>query len=151
MVIDKSKIMQVQYEAMNEVHAEEVDIINQIGELVHKREEGNTPDAQSHIELLLEKLYVHTQEHFSNEEKLMREVGFPPYLMHKSEHDRVLEEATRCYQAWKVTRDSHEMEKFVLEFIPSWIYEHIASMDNVTAMFIQQVKAGSPTVMCCGS
>lgn len=150
MIIDKTRIAQVAYEAMNETHDEEIDIINQIGEYVTQRDSGDM-QLQDKIDILLEKLLEHTKEHFSGEETLMRECRFPPYIIHKAEHNRVLQTASQHYAEWQKTGDSAHMERFVFEFLPLWIYDHIATMDTITAQFIAQVKEGKTPAMCCGA
>ena len=42
---------------------------------------------------IFEALLAHMQEHFKSEEKLMQEVQYPSFRMHKGDHDKVLNEA----------------------------------------------------------
>jgi hemerythrin len=66
---------------------------------------------------------------------MMIEKGFPPYAMHKGEHDRALEEMRRIFQEWQKTMDSSVLKIYLIEIVPLWLTNHIASMDTVTARF----------------
>ena len=66
----------------------------------------------------------------------MREVGFPPYPMHKGEHDRVIEEMEAEATHFRETGDTGRLWSYVSEGIPAWFVPHIQSMDAVTAQFV---------------
>ncbi|MBA4382588.1 MAG: hypothetical protein C0406_08500, partial [Sideroxydans sp.] len=72
---------QVALDFMNHDHAEFValrDIL--LGQL-----DAHAP-AEA-VDASLDELLTHTQHHFAEEERLMREVNFPPSPVHKGDHD----------------------------------------------------------------
>ena len=123
---------------MNDTHLEEVILINKIAEAIEKR------DAEE-VDGLLDDLLAHTLIHFQTEESMMREKGFPPYPMHKGEHDRALDEMRKQVASWKAQGDFEALERYIGTTLPQWIIQHIGTMDMVTANFL--VNGISP----CGS
>lgn len=119
----------VAYPPMNDVHHEEVALITTL--LTH---------VQSHdidaIDTSLEGLLAHTRDHFANEERLMREVGFPPYMMHLGEHTRFLHEFQYIVLQWRSDRDIERLHEYLSSTLPMWLENHIATMDTITAQFI---------------
>lgn len=133
-MIDFNAVPKVAYAQMNTVHAEEVAQLNAIEKLL----DGGA--AQTELGDALETLFEHTRAHFANEERLMREIGFPPYEMHKSEHDRALNEFQLVMMNWRTTKDDALIREYICESTPAWLHQHISTMDTVTAQFIAMVK-----------
>ena len=129
-MINFTTMPKVAFEEMNRVHSEEVELLNTLELLL----EGKENDEQ--IENILETLLEHTREHFSNEERLMEEVNFPAYMMHKSEHTRVLNETQLVILDWRTKRDNSIIKNYFLGTLTDWLPQHIASMDTITAQFI---------------
>ncbi len=138
-VLEKSTIPQVALEDMNAVHYEEVDLINRIDELLARLEEGAAaPEA---LDALLTELQDHMIEHFRGEEERMAASGFPPYPIHKGEHDRVLLELGGLIDRWKRERELDPVVRYVRESFPVWFEQHLGTMDAVTADFLARVGA----------
>lgn len=133
MLIDYHKIPQVAMDFMNEVHQEDVDIINNIFEHILKYN-GSEESAVTIDELYAEWI-EHTVSHFQNEEIKMQEMRFPPYLAHKGEHDRALQEMRNLYSHWQQQRDIQALKIYFIETLPAWLQTHISTMDTVTASF----------------
>lgn len=131
-------IDQVQHIAVDEMqhtHEEEISMLNEIDALATLYENDKTKH-----EALEEKLdaYVqHVKDHFANEERLMRLYAFPPYPMHKAEHDRVLDELDDVLIRWKQHGDMNAIISYLRQSV-DWIINHISTMDNMTAMYIAQ-------------
>lgn len=136
-MIDFRNVPKVAYEDMNRVHAEEVELLNTIEKLLD--ENGSIEQ----INTVTEELFLHTREHFAKEEKLMQEVGFPAYQMHKNEHNRVLSEFQYVLMDYRNKKDNAILKEYFTELVPVWLHQHIASMDTVTAQFITMVKRGA--------
>jgi hemerythrin len=90
----------------------------------------------------LEALFQHTQEHFGREEEAMRQAAFPPYAIHKGEHDRVLEEMESEETHFRETGDTGRLWTYVSGSVPAWFVGHIQSMDAVTAQFVAARRGG---------
>ncbi|MDD2827996.1 MAG: hemerythrin family protein [Sulfuricurvum sp.] len=128
-MIDFKLVPKVAFDEMNRVHAEEVELLNTLEKYLDAKDREG-------IEKTLDEMLEHTRGHFANEERLMREVNFPPYMMHKSEHDRVLNEFQFVVMDWRNHKDDAMLRNYFLETIPEWLTQHIASMDTMTAQFI---------------
>ncbi len=115
--------------AMNDTHLEELILINKISAAIA---EGN----QGQVTQLLDRLAMHTVEHFTAEEAMMREGGFPPYPMHRAEHERALQELRIQLLIWNDKHDFDVLAHYIDETLPEWIVSHIRTMDTVTANYL---------------
>jgi hemerythrin len=129
MMISDEQLPMVAMPSMNDTHLEEAILINRLSEAIAER------DSQI-ITTLMENLVEHTVNHFASEEKMMQEKRFPPYMMHKGEHDRALNEMQMQQKMWNQEQD-YEVLKFYIEVTQvDWIMKHIRTMDTVTANFL---------------
>jgi hemerythrin len=135
MLIDKSTLPQVAMEFMNDVHDEDVDIINDLYELVLKLEQEPSIENEEALEKKYQEWFEHTVEHFRGEEEKMQELRFPPYPMHKGEHDNALRKMDGIFRVWKDTKDLSIIKSYLMDELPQWLTHHIQTMDTVTAMF----------------
>jgi hemerythrin len=134
-MIDKVNLPRVVYEQMNEVHEEEVELLNRLEGLL----EDKVLDT-SKVDDLLNTLLEHTKGHFANEERLMQEVSFPAMMMHQGEHLNVLNEMKRVVNQWEMTKDPEVIRAYFLGTLTEWLMMHINTMDTVTAQFIAMHK-----------
>jgi hemerythrin len=134
-MIDKENLPRVVYEQMNEVHEEEVELLNRLEGLL----EDKVLDT-SKVDDLLNTLLEHTKGHFANEERLMQEVSFPAMMMHQGEHLNVLNEMKRVVNQWEMTKDPEVIRAYFLGTLTEWLMMHINTMDTVTAQFIAMHK-----------
>ncbi len=89
----------------------------------------------------LEQLLAHCQEHFASEEHEMQNHNFPPYPIHKTEHERVLVEMESALMSWRETNDIPQLKHYLFDVLSTWFVQHTATMDLATASFI--VNSGS--------
>jgi hemerythrin len=133
MLITQDEIPLVAMDFMNEVHKEDVDIINNIFE--HILNYDGSEKSATVIDELYKEWIEHTVNHFQNEEIKMQEMRFPPYLAHKGEHDRALQEMRDLFTTWQAQRDIKVLKIYFIEILPVWLHTHISTMDTVTARF----------------
>jgi hemerythrin len=137
-LVDLEMIPQVAVPFMNEDHREEGRLLNELADAVKGHKTGKVP-----VETVLhryEELFAHTREHFAREEEAMKAAGFPPFPVHKAEHDRVLDEMDSEEGHFRETGDTARLWSYVSEGVPAWFTNHILSMDAITAGFVTQVK-----------
>jgi hemerythrin len=134
-MIDCNTIPQVAFDEMNRVHHEEATLLNTLEELLI-----NTPDNSESIAACLHEMVEHTRGHFGNEERLMKEVGFPAFNMHEGEHIKVFNEMQRIISQWLSTKDNNILKEYFLGSFQEWLSAHILSMDTITAQFISMNK-----------
>ncbi len=133
-IVDLEAIPQVALPFINDDHREEGRLLNELAEAVKGHKAGKVP-----VETVLhrfEALLAHTQEHFGREEEAMRDVSFPPYPVHKEEHDRVIEEMESEETHFRETGDTGRLWSYVSQAVPTWFVGHIQSMDAITAQFV---------------
>ncbi len=127
-------IPEVALESMNETHHEEAALVAGLHALIERQKADESVEVE--IDAQLEKWLAHTQAHFSRENEMMAEHGFPPYPVHRSVHDEALELLATQLQQWKDSRDIDVLAQYVEEFWPEWYVQHISSMDFITAQFL---------------
>jgi hemerythrin len=133
-LVDLDAIPQVAIPFINADHREEGRLLNELAEAIEGHRKGKVA-----VETVLhrfDELLTHTQEHFGREEKAMQEARFPPFPVHKAEHDRVIEEMESEEVHFRETGDTARLRDYVRQAMPSWFVSHIQSMDAVTAEFI---------------
>jgi hemerythrin len=121
---------------MNRDHAEFVGLRAQLLELLA----ASPPDAR--VDKLLAELLEHTRHHFAEEERLMQETRFPPYPVHKGEHDNVLADMEARVGQWNQGHDAAALRDWMDRDVGDWFVEHVSSMDFVTAGFIKAQEGG---------
>lgn len=135
-VLDPSVIPQIALESMNETHREEVDIINQLGDLLQQANKGHPVLLE--ISEKLQEWVRHTREHFDGENKLMIDYNFPAYSFHSEEHKRVMAQIEALQQQWLENNELEPLRNFVFSDWPRWFNDHVNSMDMVTAAFLSK-------------
>jgi hemerythrin len=85
-------------------------------------------------------LYDHCVKHFAHEEEEMQRYHFPPYPVHKAEHERVLGMFREQLTNFEATGDISPVLEFLLETVPDWFGQHLRTMDRVTSQFLFQQK-----------
>jgi hemerythrin len=133
-LIDKERLPRVDLDSMNEVHLEEVDIVNELSDLLDAYDGDES--AIPMIGIRFEELIEHTKAHFASEERLMVDGGFPPFPMHRGEHERQLERVATVYSQWTSSQDVDLLREFVQRELPEWVMNHILTMDTVTAQYL---------------
>lgn len=137
MLLDENKLPMVAMEFMNDVHLEDVDIINELFELVLLYEKEPNEDNKEKLNTQYKLWFEHTVDHFSGEEEMMQEMAFPPYPMHKGEHDNALIVMENVFKKWQESEDIIILKTYLIETLPAWLINHIQTMDTVTAMFFK--------------
>lgn len=66
----------------------------------------------------------------------MRATGFPPYGIHKHEHDRVLAWLDDLAGRIESGTDDASVRQAIEQEIPDWLIRHIQTMDAVTATWL---------------
>ncbi|HLP97170.1 MAG TPA: hemerythrin family protein [Sideroxyarcus sp.] len=127
---------QVALDFMNRDHAEFVSLRGKLLGLLS----GQAPAAE--VDTLLDELLEHTRHHFGEENRLMQETRFPPYPMHKGEHDHVLADMTERVTRWKQARDAATLQQWLEHDVGDWFVNHVSTMDFVTAGFIKAQGRG---------
>lgn len=132
-IINADDITRVALNFMNHTHEEEADLVNELGKVIKKY--SSDESIKSKISLLLDQWLDHTKAHFSRENELMDETGFPAYPMHKNEHEVALRRLQTVIDMWEKNSDIGLLEDYIFTLWPAWFKGHIGSMDLMTAKF----------------
>lgn len=128
-MITQEQLPMVAMDSMNDTHLEDLLMINAISKALENQEVEK-------VQTMMQELIEHTVAHFSGEEEMMREKMFPPYPIHKGEHDRALNELRVVAQNFEETKDTKALKNYIDNALSPWLIEHIQTLDTVTAMFL---------------
>ena len=126
-MMDFQDYPQVDMPFMNEEHAGFIELVNQV-----ERDLRNGESALISLAALIEHVYAH----FAHEEKAMLAASFPPYPMHKAEHERVLTLLDSKLALYRLNGESEPLLVFVTVDLPDWFEQHLGTMDRVTARYL---------------
>lgn len=130
-VLEVSAIPQVAMDVMNDVHREELEIVNNINSAI-------VADDAAQITQLCQLWLGHTKAHFDKENSMMEKYAFPAYHCHYGEHTDALQGLEAIVNAWEESNDLEALAVYVRDTWPIWYVNHITTMDTVTSAFIKQ-------------
>lgn len=130
-VLEYGDIPQVAMDAMNVIHSDELNIVNQVNAAIVA---NNTEK----ISILCQEWLVHTKAHFERENGMMEKYNFPAYHCHYGEHTDALNSLESAISAWESRHNPDDLAVYVRDIWPKWYVNHISTMDIVTSAFIKQ-------------
>jgi len=84
---------------------------------------------------ILSELVDHTRLHFSTEERIMREKGYPDFDSHKAEHDMLMAEVVRFQQDYG--DGTARLTIKLVQFLKDWLSEHLVETDQKYIPYVQ--------------
>ncbi len=120
-------IKKVAFEPMNKVHEQELKILEKLLQKLNSSQDYKKE---------LEEFIKDVENHFSFEEKLMEKYDFFAKIPHKMEHDKILNE---LYQLKNLPRE--KVKEYFNNHFLEWLENHIATIDTVTAGFLNMIGA----------
>ncbi len=133
-VLEYDNIPQVAMDAMNDVHREELGIVNNLHSAL-------VTGSKDEISILCEQWLKHTKAHFDRENMMMEKYQFPAIQCHQTEHFEVLKSLETIIGESQNTHDFKALTEYVSNDWPKWYVNHISTMDIVTSAFIKQSMA----------
>lgn len=135
MLIKPEYLPMVRTLSMNDAHFDSMSLMNKLFmALDHDNTEG--------INDTINELLTHTEEHFKDEESMMVEKRFPPYLAHKEEHDEVMTQMYEEASRFRETEDRHVLKNYLESNLAPWFLRHTETMDAVDVdVFGKTVKS----------
>lgn len=135
-VLECTEIPRVVMDSMNDVHTDELMLVNQLNELIEKSRKSGRINLE--ISQAIERWIDHTNSHFDRENSMMVSCSFPAYQCHFSEHQDALQTLESVYREWKEIQNLDALADYVQNVWPKWFVHHISIMDVVTSAFIKQ-------------
>ncbi len=126
--------VKVEMPFMQAVHEEEIGMLNVLFAMLEEAEAGRAVSDQ--LTIGIDAFQAHLVTHFAGEEERMQACGFPPFEIHKGEHDRLLAEISSVIEQWKQDEVLEPLAAWLRHDLPAWMQQHIATMDSVTAHFL---------------
>lgn len=133
-MITQDQLTMVAIPSMNDMHLEEMLLINSLHDAVQSR------NVQA-IKEKLEELLKESKIHFSEEEKMMEEADYADFYTHKGEHDRQLHELAHIIKYFTERQDPQAIAAYIEGNLNSWTTHHIKTMDADMARFLQTQAA----------
>ena len=110
-----------------------VDLINQVSEAIE------SPDRDTEIMHSLTSMYLYARQHFFDEEAFMERAGYPRREQHAAQHKLFIEKAQHFTDA---CLDDSMHDTDLLEFLVSWIQEHVRHEDARIMRFVNGKDPG---------
>ena len=114
----------------HDIDADHQKLFELFNEFVSTVNAGQDVSALSRI---LNELMEYTKYHFSREEQLMRDKGYPDYQRHKKMHDTFTRQIAEAGSRLAV---GGGMGAFLLSFLAQWLAGHILGADRKLGAFL---------------
>lgn len=96
------------------------------------------PEAELYA--MLAEVVLYTEEHFTNEEALMQEAGYPFVSQHRMMHDMAEAEVHRLASG---SATEEEIRDVLGRFMLNWLLLHIKSADSKFGVWLQEKNAAA--------
>ncbi|GAM10814.1 methyl-accepting chemotaxis protein [Geobacter sp. OR-1] len=120
-LINWSNSFSVKVSKMDQEHQRLIDMINN---LYISMREGHGNES---IGAILDELIEYTKTHFSHEEKLMKESGYPGYEDQKRAHESLIRQVVEIHGKFK---SGAALSQEIMTFLKNWLVNHIQGMDK---------------------
>ena len=106
-------------------------LVNFLNELYEAMQQGKGKDALGKV---LTDLVLYTKTHFSTEEKLMSQYGFPGYEGHKATHEKMAAKVLALKKQFADGSLSSPIQ--ITNFLKDWLAKHINETDKKYAPYL---------------
>lgn len=119
------------------IDAQHKELIERIAAFVSSCESG---DGKMKAIKMLEYLAEYTEFHFSEEEKLQQEAGYPGYTEHKAKHEGFKKTVEQLHDFLEESEGpTEEFVSQVKEKVVDWLFQHIEGFDRSVAEYLNYV------------
>ena len=115
-------------ERIDNDHKKLIQLINDLETAVHYNA-GDEFERQA-----LEELIAYTQTHFTLEEELMKEHGYPDFEAHKGQHDQMISNVEVFLRDYE--EKGHKVLGDIAEHLKLWLIQHINGTDQKYAPYL---------------
>ncbi len=119
------------YVGIPEIDAEHRSLVTHYNALIQALNEGDDVTA---FGLSFYSLVLRVRQHFSNEEWLMQEIGYPHLARHKAEHQKLLATAEDFLQSVLTRFEKYDCSA-VAKYFKYWLFDHVVHHDHALAEF----------------
>jgi hemerythrin len=86
-------------------------------------------------------LEAYAVTHFTNEEKLMQQVAYPDFAVHREQHLAFTSQVSTLKERLRSEGPNPALISHMRMFISTWLIEHISRMDSAIGAFISPAGA----------
>ena len=123
---------------IDEQHKKLVELCNALYEKVWTARKDNTEEWKVQTAVTLKECVNYVTTHFSNEEKIMKVVGYERFSEHKNRHDEFTKKVLETAKGFN-SMDFSDAIKFC-KFLYEWILSHIAHEDKLYVKKVLEYK-----------
>ena len=123
---------------IDEQHKKLVELCNALYEKVWTARKDNTEEWKVQTAVTLKECVNYVTTHFSNEEKIMKVVGYERFSEHKNRHDEFTKKVLETAKGFS-SMDFSDAIKFC-KFLYEWILSHIAHEDKLYVKKVMEYK-----------
>jgi len=87
--------------------------------------------------LVLKDMVEYTKVHFTTEERILRNTGYPDYDKHKSIHENVTEKVSSIHKKY-LEGNALTLSIETMDYLKNWLSKHILGTDH---MYIQHLNS----------
>ncbi len=124
-----SDSLSIGVKAIDDQHKQLVQMLNDLCDAF------DSPDRENVVATCLSKMKKYSQEHFTDEEQLVKDNNYPEIEAHIKEHEIFIEKVS-AYKAAQI--EQYLPFQDMLEFLKSWLVEHITESDQKIAAFLKR-------------
>jgi hemerythrin len=114
-----------------EIDAEHRQLVSHYNALIQALNEGDDVTA---FGLSFYNLVFRVRKHFSSEELLMQEIGYPFLARHRAEHQKLLETADDFLRSVLTRFEKYDCSA-VAKYFKYWLFDHVLHHDRALAQF----------------
>lgn len=131
--------MAIEWRISYEIGVKEIDmqhkaLFDKINALL---EACNSKEGKQEVINTMDFLGNYVVTHFSDEEKLQREIGYPEYIRHKEAHDKFIKEYEKLKTKLQQEGVSLNFVISVNRVVVDWLIKHIGNADRALGDYIK--------------
>ncbi len=126
----------IDVELIDDQHRELVNVVTRLQESL------SSGAVNSEIGEALKFLVQYTQQHFTDEEKLMTTIGFTEIDSHKRMHVKLIDDVKNILLDLKKGKSIHPYE--LIDFLTEWLINHIRNEDKKIGRALEKFKNNHP-------
>jgi len=127
-----SQNLSIGVEAMDEQHKRLLELLNQLHDSLE------TGDNHETLAGVLDGLAQYTQVHFSAEEELMSQHGYPDLPAHREQHQKLT--AHLLWLTGRFRGGEADLAREALRFVKRWLCIHIVGSDKQYGNFLKNLR-----------
>lgn len=121
-LLNWSKEYSVDVQSIDLQHQKLFEMLNELHDAMKEGKGGQIAPA------ILTRLVTYTREHFAAEEGMMKRTGYPDFVRHKAEHDKLTGEVVSLVQDFAQGKVALSMK--LTNFLRDWLQSHILACDK---------------------